>query len=264
MLPTLARTVQMLFLALVVGVFVTRLQAQSHEAATVIELEGQVSVLRGGQLPLFQKGTPGVPDKQWTVFAKEEIVTGPDGHAIFQIRDGSTFEVFPGSRVTFQGQWTIEDMLQLVLGRIRVTIEHRNGPNHKKVSTPTAVISVRGTVFDVAVEDEDGTTYVGVVEGQVQVRHLLQPGPEKILNQNESIRIYANQPLAKARPSQGVPGFVWDRLKNAAADIVLNNPGGVIPGGGLPGSSGGPQPDHGKTNKPPPTTAPPAPPGGGN
>jgi hypothetical protein len=103
-----------------------------------------------------------------------------------------------------------------------------------------------------------------VVEGQVQVRHLLQPGPEKIQNQNESIRIYANQPLAKARPSQGVPGFVWDRLKNAAADIVLNNPGGVIPGGGLPGSSGGPQPDHGKTNKPPPTTAPPAPPGGGN
>jgi len=257
--PTLAWTVQLLLLALVAGVFTAKLQAQSHEAATVIELEGQVSVLRGGQLPLFQKGTAGVPVGQTAVNAKEEIVTGPDGHAVFQIRDGSTFEVFPGSRVTFQGQWTIEDMLQLVLGRIRVTIEHRTGPNHKKVSTPTAVISVRGTVFDVAVEDEDGTTLVSVEEGQVLVQHLLQPGPPKILNQNESVRIYANQPLAKANTAPGVPGFVWDRLKNAAADLILNNPGGVIGGGA---GTGGPQPDNGKTKKNPPTTAP-APPGGG-
>jgi ferric-dicitrate binding protein FerR (iron transport regulator) len=252
----------MLFVALVAGVSTTHLQAQSHEAATVIELEGQVSVLRGGQIPLFQKGTAGVPVGQWTVSAKEEIVTGPDGHAVFQIRDGSTFEVFRDSRVTFQGQWTIEDMLELVLGKIRVQIEHRNGPNPKKVSTPTAVISVRGTVFDVAVEDEDGTTYVGVEEGQVIVQHRLQPGNTKTLNQNEWVRIYPNQPLAKAAgPFPGAIRFVFDRIRNAVADIILNNPGGVIPGSG---GSGGPQPDHGKTNKNPPTTAPPAPPGGGN
>jgi hypothetical protein len=261
-LTTLARAVQLLLLALVAGLSVAHLQAQSHEFATVIELQGQVSVLRGGQVPLFQKGTAGVPTDQWAVKAKEEIITGPDGHAVFQIRDGSTFEVFQNSRVTFQGQWSIEDMLQLVLGKIRVTIEHRNGPNPKKVSTPTAVISVRGTVFDVEVEDEDGTTYVGVEEGQVLVQHALQPGPPKILNQNEWIRIYPNQPLAKnVKPNQGVPGFLLDRLKNAVGDLVLNNPGGVMPGSGGADTSGG-QPDKGKTKKNPPTTAPP--PGGGN
>src|SRR5271165_3993604 len=158
-LSTLARTVQVLLLAMVAGASVTALQAQSHEFATVMVLEGQVSVLRGGQVALFQNST---------VAAKEVIVTGPDGHAVLQIRDGSTFEVFPNSRVTFQGQWTIEDMLELVLGKIRVSIEHRSGPNHKKVSTPTALISVRGTIFDVAVEDDEGTTYVSVEEGQVQ------------------------------------------------------------------------------------------------
>ena len=80
---TLARTVQMLLLAVVACACVTTLQAQSHEVATVIELQGQVSVLRGGQVALFPNNT---------VAPKEEIVTGPNGHAVFQIGDGSTFE----------------------------------------------------------------------------------------------------------------------------------------------------------------------------
>jgi hypothetical protein len=111
------------------------------------------------------------------------------------------------------------------------------------------------------VEDEDGTTYVGVEEGQVLVQHRLQPGYPKTLNQNEWVRIYPNQPLAKAvNPSRGVGAFVWDRLRNAVGDLILNNPGGVIGGG----SSGGPQGDAGKGKKNPPTTAPPPAPGGGN
>jgi hypothetical protein len=108
---------------------------------------------------------------------------------------------------------------------------------------------------------------VSVEEGQVQVHHLLQPGDDKILNQNEWVRIYPNQRLAKV-VNQG-PGwkFVFDRIKNAVADIILNNPGGVVGGNGgtLPGAPGGQQGDAGKTKKNPPTTAPPAaPPGGGN
>ena len=262
-LSSLTRSVQVLLMAVSVGVCVGDLKAQSHEFAAVIELEGRVSVIRGGQVPLFQKGTLGVPAAQTIVNPREEIVTGPDGHAVFRTSDGSTFEVFPSSRATFQGDWTIQDMLQLILGKIRVQIEHRNGPNHKRISTPTAVISVRGTIFDVAVDDEDGTTYVGVEEGQVIVQHRLQPGNPKVLNQNESVRVYANQPLAKAgNPSRGVSAFVWDRVRNAVGDLVLNNPGGVMTGGGS--SSGGAQGDAGKTKKNPPTTAPPAAPGGGN
>ena len=263
-LLTFARTVQVTLLTVVICASVTALRAQSLEVATVRELQGRVSVLRGGETPLFQKGPECFPARRCPVNAKEEIVTGADGHAVFQIGDGSTFEVFPNSRVTFQGQWTIQDMLQLVLGKIRVQIEHRNGPNHKRVSTPTAVISVRGTVFDVAVEDDDGTTLVSVEEGQVMVQHALQPGPVKVLNQNEWLRIFPNQPLiAKAGPSPGAVKFVFDRIRAAVYDIILNNPGASgAGGGGVGGSAGGPQPDGGKTKKNPPTTAP-APPGGG-
>jgi hypothetical protein len=263
---TLARTVSMLLLAAGSSVLWTPLQAQSKEVATAIEVEGQVSVLRGGQVALFQNGTVGVG---------QVIVTGPDGHAVFQIGDGSTFEVFPNSRVTFRDTFNFQDMLQLVLGKIRAQIEHRNGPNHKRVSTPTAVISVRGTVFDVSVEDEDGTTFVSVEEGQVEVQHRLQPGPSKFLNPNESVHVYPNQPLASVGgPSPGIK-YIFDRIKGAVVDVALSRPGGIgSPGGvGLPGSGGASggatgQGDAGKNKKNPPTGtppgAPPAVPGGGN
>jgi hypothetical protein len=261
-----ARTVQLLLLAVGVGVCASSLCAQTQPIATAIELDGQVSVVRHGvPVALFRKGTAGEPVELTLVKGGEEIVTLSDGHAIFQIADGSTFEVFPNSRVSFQDKWTIEDMLTLLLGKIRVQIEHRNGPNHKKVQTPTAVISVRGTIFDVAVEDTDGTTYVSVEEGQVDVRHLLLGGAPKILNKNDSVRIFANQPLAKAS-APGVPmKFIFDRIKSMAVDIILNNPGGIGGGGGgLPGGgAGGAQGDAGKTKKNPPTTAPPPVNGGG-
>src|SRR5579872_7063530 len=247
----LTRTVQLLLTAVLVSLSLPSLSAQSKEFATVIELQGQVSVLRGGQVPLFQIGTLGAPAGQMQVNPKEEIVTGSDGHAIFQTSDGSTFEVFANSRVTFQGQWTIQDMLQVLLGKIRVSIEHRNGPNHKRISTPTAVISVRGTVFDVEVQDDLGTTTVSVEEGEVVVQHALQPGPPVTVDQGHQITVYPNAPL-KASVQSPYGKLAVDAVKRAAGDILVNNPGGVFGGGGgIPGvgRGTGPQGDGGKTKK---------------
>lgn len=267
---TLARTVPLLLLAAAAGVSVAPLQAQSHEVATAIEIDGRVSVVRGGsQLALFPHGSSGCSaGSLCTVKPKEEIFTGPDGHAKFRISDGSTFEVFPNSRVTFQAGWSFEDMLNLILGKIRVQIEHKTGPNPKKVTSPTALISVRGTIFDVEADDIDGTTLVSVEEGIVDVRHLLKAGPTKTLIENQSLRIYPNQPLAKAGGNGQAVAFFWDRFKGAVVDLVLNNPGGI----GLPGAGGnrlpGGQADGGKNKPPttsgtPPPAPPPAPPGGG-
>ena len=36
------------------------------------------------------------------VKVQETIVTGKDGHALFQVTDGSTFEVFPNAKVIFR------------------------------------------------------------------------------------------------------------------------------------------------------------------
>src|ERR1700687_618127 len=126
-------------------------------------------------------------------------MTGADGHAIFQVSDGSTFEVFPNSRVLFRKNppnW--KDFLDVLVGRVRIHIEHfGNMPNPNRVLTPTAVISVRGTTFDVSVDDDDETTLVEVEDGQVEVQHALLPrGNPKVLSPGETLRVYRNEPIA--------------------------------------------------------------------
>ncbi len=137
----------------------------TNTAATVEYLAGQVSILRDSQAWALNIGAAIKP--------QQVILTGPDGYAKFKVSDGSTFEVFPNSRVTFRntpGDWT--HLLDMLLGRVKVHIEKLNGmPNHNRITTPTAIISVRGTTFDVQMEEAD-TTLVSVDEGMVEVRYL--------------------------------------------------------------------------------------------
>ena len=227
--------------------------AQPHlpdYSAKVIELTGQVSALGGqGVQALFQNDA---------VKPQQTIITG-DGYARFQVSDGSTFEVFPNSKVVFrQHLGNLEDILNVVIGRVKVVIQHLNGlPNYNKVSSPTAVISVRGTVFDVIVEDEEGTTLVSVDEGLVGVQNWTAPGNPVLVNPGESIRVYKNQPLALRQIDKG--SAVRDALRTAE-DIMARiwlgrNRGGLgLPGGGptVPGS-GGTNGDKGKGGATTPT-----------
>ena len=170
------------------------------------------------------------------VSPKQIIITGPDGYAKFQIADGSTFEVFPKARVTFRASFSWTELVEVWLGRIRVQVEHRNGPNYKSVASPTALISVRGTVFDVVVEDEDDTTLVSVEEGLVDVQHLLQAGSAVRLHPGESIRVFRNQPLARAVDKTPAIRAMLNAAREAVYDVMLRRqPGGM--GGTLPGGT---------------------------
>lgn len=247
-LRRLSNTARWLLLAACISVPV---YAQSG-VAKVITLNGQVSVLRDD--------IPWVLNVGDAVQPRQIIVTGPDGFAVFQVSDGSTFEVFPNARVIFRenaGSW--KDLLDLLLGRVKVHIQKLGGqPNYNRVRTPTAVISVRGTIFDVVIEDEDDTTLVSVEEGQVEVQHLLKPGPDRILNEGESIRVYKNQPLAMADVDKNsAVHAILRRAEQALQDLVYRLPGGS--GGAVPGGGGCPigSSCDKKNPTPPPTTPPP-------
>jgi hypothetical protein len=219
--------------------------------AKVLQLTGQVSVLKDNYPWALQVGS--------TIMMKQMIVTGSDGFAVLQVSDGSTFEVYPNSRVVFRSNpsnW--KDMLELYLGRIKVHIQKLGGePNHNRVRTPTAIISVRGTIFDVSMEDEE-STLVSVEEGQVAVRHaFLPPMDEKLVNPGEFIRVYKNQPIAEKRVDKG--SVIQGGLRAAAEAlyrIVYRNPVG---GAGTGGGSTVPAPRPGDTQAPapPPPAAPP-------
>ncbi len=196
-----------------------------QNTAKVLVQYGRLSALgSGGELALSQGDL---------VKAQQTIVTGPDGYGQFQIDDGSTFEVFANSRVMFREHPnnSLEDLINVVLGHVKVFVEHLNGiPNYKKVSSPTAVISVRGTVFDVTVEDDDGTTLVSVDEGEVWVWNQTAPGGYITLLPGDSIRVYRNQPLAVRTIDKGALAMrILRMIQQAAYDVVGHPRGG--PGG---------------------------------
>jgi hypothetical protein len=243
--------------------------AQTPEsAATVIDMTGRVDVLRdtaAGALPWALN--PGD-----AVMPRQIVRTGPDGWARMRVSDGSTFDIFPNSHVTFRvnpQNW--KDLLDVMIGRVKVYIQKLNGlPNNNKVTTPTAVISVRGTIFDVQIEDDQGTTLVSVDEGEVGVRNQMRGG-EVILHPGEAVRVFPNQPLAQKQIDRGQLAQRAMRVAEQIMDLLLRRQAGIPSGGGsAPGTVG--SGDHGKgsdgsttgttttTPAPAPPPPPPAPP----
>lgn len=254
----LRRAPRPLLVALSLAVCAGSAWAQATVAARLVEMQGRVSLFQdNAEVALFTGST---------VAPKQLIRTGPDGYAKFQLPDGSSFEVFQNSQVVFRSNppnWS--DLLDVVIGRVKVFIQHRNGPNPNRVTTQTAVISVRGTVFDVVVEDEDATTLVSVDEGVVGVRHLILPGGEIQLQSGESYRVFKNQPLARRIDKGGAVQKALRVAAQAVYDIMVTRPGSTsgsgtpTPGGSGGGSSGGTSADQGKPKNPPPSAPPPAP-----
>lgn len=229
----------------------------ANSAATVTKITGQVSVMKDSYPWALSLGG--------SVQPQQLIITGSDGYAELQVSDGSTFEVFPNSKVIFRANsGNLKDLVDMVIGRIKVHIEKIGGqPNPNSVKTPTAVISVRGTTFDVVVDETDESTMVAVTEGLVEVQHALKPfGRPKLVGANEVLRVYKDQPIAQRTVDKGV---VADRVFRGLTDAIITImrgrtgvPGGSGGGAGptLPGDSNG----GGQTPTPPPPPPPPPPP----
>lgn len=250
-------------------------QTTDDTAATLVSATGRVSILRDSSPWALNIGDRIKP--------RQIILTGPDGLAVFKVSDGSTFEVYPNSRVTFRdnpGDW--RDLLELLLGRVKVHIQKGLGgqPNRNKVHSPTAIISVRGTIFDVTVEEGE-TTLVVVEEGQVAVEHRLLPfSAPKLLGEGEWIRVYKDEPLAQKSIDRG--GVVRAALRAVAEALyttmtrtprtgtgggapppTTGTGGGGLPGDQDPGAPPAPSPDGGSggsTGTAPPAGPPPPPP----
>ncbi len=170
-------------------------------AAKLLNFTGQISVLRDSTaLWALNSGDVVQPE--------QVIVTGTDGWGVFQVADGSKFEVFPNSRVIFRanrGDW--KDLLEVWLGQVRVQIDAAyrvSQTTTKKSVRPTAVISGPWHHFRCQRRGSGWLTVVTDEEGVVEVRHALRLyDPPKVLNPNEWVRVYRNEPLAKATIDKG-------------------------------------------------------------
>ena len=86
--------------------------ANSYQAH-VIAAEGQVSIQHDEQPWAISSGE--------LVPIQRLITTGNDGFARFEVKGGSSFEVFANSRVVFrQNASTAGDLLDVMAGRVRI------------------------------------------------------------------------------------------------------------------------------------------------
>jgi hypothetical protein len=191
----------------------------------------------------------------------DELITGPNAEAVIQASDGSTVHVFPDSRVIFSERSAdIQEFLHLLLGSIKVHIEKLSGrPNPHRMTTPTAIIAVRGTTFSVFVDETDATL-VAVEEGVVAVANARFPADEVLLNRGQRTWVRPGQPPVRAQafrgrseradliPAQssgsGMSGSAMTGGGMGAAGDSMSGSGSAHSMGGTSGMSGHSGPGH--------------------
>jgi len=138
----------------------------------------------------------------------ERLPTGTllDTHAgmlVLTLEDESQILVRPHTRLILKqpgpGNW---NYFQLLFGRIRAYITKRTGGAPPfQLGTPSAVVAVRGTRFDVIVNHQ-GVTEVDVYQGLVEVAGVGIPGKSVLVRPGYSTRVGLGM-----APEQPVPTY---------------------------------------------------------
>jgi hypothetical protein len=116
--------------------------------------------------------------------AGDEVRTGYGASAILMAPDSSYMVVSENSRLTIDDFWSgnFKSIMNLMLGQVRFYIQKLGGrPNPYSIRTPTALIAVRGTTFDVFVDDSQ-IAEVRCLEGQVTVENIAMTDREVVLD----------------------------------------------------------------------------------
>lgn len=130
--------------------------------ATVSDVKGKVSIQLPGQA--FHAAA------RSEVLPAETVIRTEDGHMLLRLSDGSDILVRSNTNLVLkQPEGGALRYLQVMFGRVRAEIQKRlGGAPGFQIGTPSAVISVRGTIFEVEVS-RSGATEVDVREGLVQL-----------------------------------------------------------------------------------------------
>ena len=118
-----------------------------------------------------------------TVQTGDELKTSAGGTVMLELPDGSYMVVSENSTLTIEDFWSgnLRSIVNLMVGKVRFYIQRLGGrPNPYRVTTPTALIAVRGTIFEVTV-DEFQIAEVRCLEGRVAVESVGLSDREVIL-----------------------------------------------------------------------------------
>ncbi|HEY2384550.1 MAG TPA: FecR domain-containing protein [Terriglobia bacterium] len=132
-----------------------------------------------------------VPLTRSAIQVGDELRTGDGASVILTVPDGSYMVVSENSKLVIEDFWSgsVRSIMNLMMGEVRFYIQRFGGrPNPYSVRTPTALIAVRGTIFDVNV-DAAQIVEVQCLEGRVTVENgrevILEPNFKTLVRPNE-------------------------------------------------------------------------------
>ncbi|HET9838256.1 MAG TPA: FecR family protein [Candidatus Angelobacter sp.] len=223
-----------------------------YAGATVSDFKGKVSV----QLPAQAFSAP----VRGELLPPDTTVSTDEGRLLLKLADGSDVLVRPHTKLVLkQPETSGWKYIQMTVGRIRTNIQKRMGGKPGfQIGTPSAVISVRGTKFDVEV-DRRGFTEVDVDEGVVELESLNGLGESVMITAGFSSRAGMETGPETPRPTRDLRPLL-DRpgrhdLKNSnddddpvkhllASDHDRHDDGGDHHGGGDSSGGSGGSGDH--------------------
>src|SRR5215813_1870235 len=233
-------------------------RAQDLVSARVLSIEGQVEIHRR---PDAQARVQNIAFKvEDELKAGDTIITGKNGRLSLGLSDGSQAVIAPKTTVVIKDlSGSPRGLFNVIRGKARVHIEKLGGqPNPYRVNTPTAVIAVRGTVFDVLVEEDK--TEVFLHEGEVAVTNPAAPGKAVFLFAGQMTSVLPQRtPNAPSPFKAGRNDSIFEiRLKDGKHRIAVGvsrhdfGHGGSLPSdGGKPDIGRGvPRPNGGGAKKP--------------
>jgi hypothetical protein len=176
--------------------------AQDSFTLRILALEGKVDLRRAmkEQTSINRSTLPvsivvRVHDQ---LFPGDTVITGRDGRVVLGMTDGSQVIIAPKSTVEIDKvTQSPRNLINLIKGKTRIQIEKLGGaPNPYRVNTPTTVIAVRGTIFDVLVDNDQ--TEVFLHEGEVAVTNRRLPDQPLLLLAGRFTRVRSTLPPASA------------------------------------------------------------------
>ena len=166
-----------------------------YAGATISDFRGKVSI----QLPAQAFAAP----VRGEILPPDTTVSTDDGRLLLKLSDGSDVLVRAHTKLLLkQPETSGWKYFQLLMGRVRTQIQKRMGGSPAfQIGTPSAVISVRGTKFDVEV-DRRGFTEVDVDEGVVELEAVTGRGQSVMITAGFSSRVGMEGGPEVPRPTQ--------------------------------------------------------------
>src|ERR1700753_160427 len=186
-----------------------------YAGATISDFKGKVSI----QLPARAFSAP----LRGEVLPPDTTVSTEEGRLLLKLSDGSDVLVRPYTKLLLtQPETSGWKYFQLLLGRVRTQIQKRIGGSPAlQIGTPSAVISVRGTKFNVEV-DRRGFTEVDVDEGVVELEAATGRGEAVMITAGFSSRVGMETGPETPRPTQDLR----PQLDSPGRKASINNLGG--------------------------------------